>query len=501
MPVISKIKLKPEEYKILQDIEENPGTKAIAIANRLGLKRGVIDSLIPVLEDKQIILKNSKAETEYVLTKRGKKLNLGLPERIIIKELIKNKKIHISDIRKISSLVNEKIQVHVGILRNSGLISIDKGIISLKIGEEEALKFSLEIENSFFQIAKGEIPSLENTSELIKRGLVTKKVNKEHFFTIKLKDYDKLIEKIELYSVLSPEMIFTEKWKSYQFKPYSLDSKPRKINPGKLHPYREFQDQIKSKLVGLGFQEMKGPIIEQELWNFDALYFAQDHPARAESDVFVLQDVDPFPLPEERYISDIAKFHQDGGTSGSRGLRYKWDPSRAANLMLRTHGTALSARTLLKLNPPGKYFSIAKCYRPDAIDSTHAIEFYQVEGIICDESINFRDLLGVLKSFAIDFAGAKKAIFKPDYFNFTSPSIELGAEHPSLGSIEFGGAGIFRPELTIPLGIKHPVIAWGIGVDRLFMVKNNIADIRELFSQDLNWLRNSKSNNILESNS
>ncbi|MHA2253587.1 MAG: tRNA ligase subunit PheS family protein, partial [Candidatus Kariarchaeaceae archaeon] len=94
--------------------------------------------------------------------------------------------------------------------------------------------------------------------------------------------------------------------------------------------------------------------------------------------------------------------------------------------------------------------------------------------------------------FAIEVAGATKVRFRPDYYPFTSPSVELSTEHPVLGNMEFGGAGIFRPEFTQPFGIDYPVLAWGIGVERLFMTKYKISDIRELRSQNLEWLRDQK---------
>ena len=159
--------------------------------------------------------------------------------------------------------------------------------------------------------------------------------------------------------------------------------------------------------------------------------------------------------------------------------------------MPRAHGTACSARQLAAgVDVPGKYFSIVRCFRPDVIDATHGVEFNQTEGIIIDDSLSFRSLLGVLKQFASEFAGAEEVKFYPDYYPFTEPSVQLSARHPKLGWIELGGAGIFRPELTEPLGVRQPVIAWGIGIDRLAMFRLGIRDIRELFSQDLNWLRN-----------
>jgi phenylalanyl-tRNA synthetase alpha chain len=162
-------------------------------------------------------------------------------------------------------------------------------------------------------------------------------------------------------------------------------------------------------------------------------------------------------------------------------------------LMPRAHGTCLSARTLAaKPDIPGKYFAIVRCFRPDVIDALHGVEFNQVESIVLDETLNFRHLLGILKMFAIEIAGAKKVKFIPDYYPFTEPSCQLSALHPELGWIEFGGSGIFREELTKPLGVDVPVIAWGLGIDRLAMFKLGIKDIRELFSQNLEWLRSQR---------
>jgi phenylalanyl-tRNA synthetase alpha chain len=115
-----------------------------------------------------------------------------------------------------------------------------------------------------------------------------------------------------------------------------------------------------------------------------------------------------------------------------------------------------------------------------------------VEGIVVDKDLTLRDLLGVLEKFAIEIAGADEVKFRPDYFPFTEPSVELSAYKKGYGWIEFGGSGIFRPEVTLPLGIEVPVIAWGLGIDRLFMMKAGIDDIRQIFTYDLDWIRRKK---------
>jgi phenylalanyl-tRNA synthetase alpha chain len=132
---------------------------------------------------------------------------------------------------------------------------------------------------------------------------------------------------------------------------------------------------------------------------------------------------------------------------------------------------------------------MARCYRPEVSDKTHLNEFNQVEGIVIEENLTLRDLLGVLEKFALEIAGADEVKFKPDYFPFTEPSVELSAYKKGYGWIEFGGSGMFRPEVTQPLGIKAPVLAWGLGIDRLFMMKAGIDDIRQIFSHNLNWIR------------
>lgn len=191
------------------------------------------------------------------------------------------------------------------------------------------------------------------------------------------------------------------------------------------------------------------------------------------------------------YVENVKKTHERGWKTGSTGWRYRFSLRDTKRLLLRAHGTALSVRTLLSkdLEIPGKYFAIARCYRPDVVDKTHLSEFNQVEGIVVDEGLTLRDLLGVLERFALDIAGADKVKFRPDYFPFTEPSVELVAYKKGYGWLEFGGSGIFRPEVTLPLGVKVPVLAWGLGVDRLFMMKAGIDDIRYLFSQDLDWIR------------
>jgi len=294
-------------------------------------------------------------------------------------------------------------------------------------------------------------------------------------------------------SRLTPEMLQSGEWKNVGFRRYDLSIKPPRIQVGRHHGYRTYLDGVRKKLLSLGFEEMKGPLIETEFWNMDALFMPQFHAARNIHDAYFISEPSESKGPEEPHFSNVAKSHRDGGDTESRGWRYPFDPERSRRLLMRTQGTALSARTMASgPNIPGKYFGIARCFRPDEIDATHGAEFNQVEGIVLGDSINFRSLLGLLKLFALEVAEAAEVRYVPDYFPFTEPSVELQAKHPTLGWIELGGAGLFRPELTKALGIDVPVIAWGLGVDRMAMVSLGIKDIRDLFSTDLDYLRSQR---------
>jgi phenylalanyl-tRNA synthetase alpha chain len=306
------------------------------------------------------------------------------------------------------------------------------------------------------------------------------------------KKIQKGIEVTSETSILTPELITSGRWREARLRKYNITAPVAEVWPGKKQPYNRFLDELRSKLVALGFQEMIGPIVEMMLFNCDSLFMPQDHPAREIHDIYFVKNPEYGNLGQYKdCLENIKETHENGWRTGSTGWNYKFSKKESARLILRSHGTAISARTLINKNllVPGKYFSIARCFRPEVTDRTHLTEFNQVEGIVVGENLTLRNLLGVLERFAVELAGADKVKFRPDYFPFTEPSVELAAYKEGYGWLEFGGSGIFRPELTEPLGVKVPVLAWGLGVDRLFMMKNQIDDIRDLFTQDLNWLR------------
>jgi phenylalanyl-tRNA synthetase alpha chain len=273
------------------------------------------------------------------------------------------------------------------------------------------------------------------------------------------------------------------------FKPYNVIADVESLNIGKYQPYMRFLNLIKNKLVGMGFEEMPTNYITTEFYNFDVLFQPQNHSARTWTDTYSLKNPSKLELEESDLIKKIKEVHEKGNNE-SKGWRYSWDIEVAQKLMPSAHGTAWSAKQMsLGINEQKKYFAIARVFRPDVLDATHLNEFNQLEGFVTGDNISFKNLLGLLKEFAKEVAGADEVLFMPCYYPFTEPSVSLFAKHKDLGLIELGGAGIFRPEITETLGIKGRVIAWGLGIDRLAMFKLGIKDIRDLFTNKLDWLR------------
>ncbi|MEM2487505.1 MAG: phenylalanine--tRNA ligase subunit alpha, partial [Thermoproteota archaeon] len=198
-------------------------------------------------------------------------------------------------------------------------------------------------------------------------------------------------------------------------------------------------------------------------------------------------------LNDRELIERVKKTHENGWETGSTGWGGKWSEDAAKKLVLRTHTTCVSVRYLAEhKDPPVKVFSVDRVFRNERISFKSLAEFHQIEGIIMDEGVTLRDLKGVLTQFYKKL-GLEKVQFWPSYFPYTEPSMNSVVYVPQAGRwLELCGMGIFRPEVTKPLGIEHPVLAWGGGLERLLMLRLGITDIRILYQNDLGWLRRVK---------
>ncbi|MBI5797329.1 phenylalanine--tRNA ligase subunit alpha [Candidatus Woesearchaeota archaeon] len=482
--------LHPLERRIIPFLKNNATLADLVKESRL--QEVEVMRALQWLENKEVLKINTQTKETITLNRLGKEYKeKGLPERRLL-EQIKKKKCTLQEIK----LEKTEINIAIGELKKKSAIQLEKEIEITEQGKKLAEKEWPEEKflNTLPKETKNISPEEKNIYEQLKKrkDLISTEETKTR--TITLTDLGKKLSKEKLsenfVESLTHAMLQENTWRNKEFRKYDVEINVPKVFAGRRQPYMEFLNKIKFKLVQLGFKEMNGPLIETEFYNFDVLFQPQNHPARTWTDTYHLKYPTTGKLPDDLIVNKIKYAHESGARTGSTGWKYKWNPDIAKLLMPRAHATAVSARQMVHgIQVPCKYFTISRVYRPDVLDATHLIEFNQLDGFVTDKSINFRTLLGMLKHFAIEIAGAEEVKFYADYYPFTEPSVQISAKHPKLGWVELGGAGIFRPEITETLGIDTPVMAWGLGIDRLAMFKLGIKDIRYLFSQDLKWLR------------
>ncbi|MBN2736401.1 MAG: phenylalanine--tRNA ligase subunit alpha [Spirochaetales bacterium] len=509
MELVSLIKgLHPLEVKVLLNFD---GTKAInrdSLTEKLNFNTGQSNQAMSWLVSKELIEEKERAtRIKYELTDTGRDYQkTGTPEERIL-GLIKEKGPHsLPEMAEALGLENKDIGSAFGSMSKSGVLQMNeekKAVI--KSGELSAemkllRKLLNQLETSSFDEAEFEQAekeiiasnskkrgSAKGIFKIIENEIVTYALtHKAAQVKSKMKDMGITGDEIGL---LSPEIIHNQEWKKKGFRSYNINVPPSRVLLGRKNPYVAFLEEVKDKLVSMGFQEFDGPLTESEFWNSDALFMPQFHAARDIHDVFYLKEPTHAKEIEQPYLDNVAKAHENGWNTGSRGWGYQFDRDFTRRMILRSQGTVLSAKALTYAEVPGKYFGIERCFRYDSVDATHAADFYQTEGIVLGNDVNLRTLLGLLKIFAEQVAGAKEVKYVPAYFPFTEPSVEVHIKHDVLGWFELGGSGIFRPEVTEPLGIKVPVLAWGLGIDRMALMSLGLNDIRDLFTNDIEQVR------------
>ena len=312
------------------------------------------------------------------------------------------------------------------------------------------------------------------------------------FRTVKLteegqKIVDKGLEVRPEIAQLTPEIIKTEGWKEARIRPYDVKAFAPSEYGGKRHPIKRELEEVRRVFLEMGFTEIKYDFIQPAFWNMDALFIPQDHPARDLQDTFYMKKPKKIDI-EGDVVEKIKQIHEDGGNTRSKGWNYKWSQEEAERAVLRTHTTVASIRHLSEnTEPPVKAFSVDWNFRSEKSDATHLSEFVQIEGIVMEENASLNMLVGMMKEFysKMGFSDVK---VRPAYFPFTEPSLEVHAKWKGK-YLEMGGAGIFRREVLEPHGIEHPVIAWGLGLERLVMLRLGIEDIREVYKNDISFLR------------
>ncbi len=481
--------LSPRDKQVLKEISEGLSDPE-SIAERLGLKPVSVISAAEGLADKNLVQVEKKVEEVCVLSEEGARYaELGLPERQIL-DLAGTEGILLSAIK------DPCLKVGIGWLKKKGWASIDKGVVK-PIGDASRGVDEVVLETLNFQ---GGTHASDLDSKALKilksRGLIESVTTKSWRYEVT--DLGKTLEiskedLVQEIGQITPDMMKNGIWDDanvlyngtrYRVRKYDVSLPAERIYPGKMHPYQRLIRWMREIMMEMGFAEIKGEIIQSSYWNFDALFQPQDHPAREMQDTFYLETKAEVPD-----YSKIKEMHEHGGNVGSTGWGGIWDPEVARKEVLRTHTTSLTIKYLADHpKPPVKAFSIDRSYRREAIDPTHTPEFEQLEGIVMDEGVTFRNLLGILEEFYAKM-GFEEVRFRPAYFPYTEPSVEPEVYIDGLGWVELGGAGVFRREVTAPFGIDAPVLAWGLGVSRVAMLTLGLKDLRELYQSDIGWLR------------
>jgi phenylalanyl-tRNA synthetase alpha chain len=487
------------EYKILMAFYDyDMISKATLYYNTLSLEDLVNRTLLNIDQVRRGIewlkykglVKVEESERKIVtLGDAGKRaVNDGLPEEIL-NNTLKNLKdvLEIKELRRMIRLDEKEFNAAIKHAKEKGIIRIENGKL-IYIGEwysrekdyEYKLLKRIHDSNGLFkeELDEKELKVLEY---LIKRpGYIVEKSVKQVFVSLTEKGIE-LVKQIQSGAIIR-----------------TLDVTARApiIYAGRKHILQEVIDEVREILIGMGFEEIDGSIVQYSFWNFDALFTPQDHPAREMQDTFYI-DIDTGKkasssnnnsnsndgIASDELIARVSDIHE-------ASWRYRWSMDEAKRLVLRTHTTAVTIRYLAEHRPKeASVFSIGRVFRNEKVNYKHLAEFHQIEGIVVSDDVTLRDLMGIQQEFYRRL-GLSKVKFWPTYFPYTEPSLQSMVYHERLGRwVELFGMGIFRPEVTEPIGVKSRVLAWGGGLERIAMLKYGIDDVRELYSNRLSILR------------
>lgn len=418
----------------------------------------------------------------FILTKEGQSfLSAKFPEQRVITAAENHS--------TVDKLDNEEKKVGLAWASRLGWVKVAGGKLQINNKPQK-----YELYDALKHISEGKEPDKSALEQLIKRGIVNLKVEKSFYLTLTpggekaAKEVSKLFESGEVkhseVNELTHDMISTGSWKDASFRKYNTSAPVKALDHGTAHPVNAYISKIKEIFLSMGFEEASGNEVESSFWNFDALFTPQDHPARELHDTFYLKQPGYVEFPK-----DIAERVKD---VHEKNWKYSWSDSIAEQAVLRTHTTCISAHRLSELrakrSKPAKFFAIGRVYRNEATDFKHLAEFYQVEGIVAWKRANFRHLLGILSEFYGKLG--MNVRFRPHYFPYTEPSLEVDRWDDGRKQwIELAGAGILRPEVSLPLWGAYPVLAWGMSLERPLMAKLDLKDIRIPYQNDLELLR------------
>lgn len=479
------------------------------IVKKTGLKEIEVQRALQWLSNKSLVKIHKKEEEIINLTDRGKQQrDKKLPELRILENVEKNGEITRSELLKKGIISPDEFGGSIGKIKAMNGAFIENIINDIHFKKTAATKIVIDDIMNKTQAVLNTLnyPILtkilmssklaESVLELEKRGSIKK--DKKTLWSATLTPEGEKLSKLKMDNKLSEKitskMLKDKTWKNTTFRSFDIKSKVPRVNRGKKHFVNEAVDYIKSIWLEMGFEEMTGNDVQSAFWDMDTLFVPQDHPAREEQDTFYLHHKSKIP---QKLFEKVKKVHENGGDTGSTGWQTKFSKEITSETLLRTHTTVLSARTISKLKKddlPKKFFSIGKVYRNEALDWKHLFEFQQVEGIVVDPDCNLAQLKSYLREFFLKM-GYSDVKIRPAHFPYTEPSAEVEVFNPVKREwVEMGGCGIFRPEVTKTLlGFECPVLAWGLGMERIISYYFGINDLRDLYKNDLEQIKRMKS--------
>jgi phenylalanyl-tRNA synthetase alpha chain len=447
------------EKKIIASLKDNPKQTMEKLEKSTNLSSDQIRRGVEWLKLKGLANVVESTTSIFSLGKNGlEAFEKGLPERRLL-NLLKDGSKTMQDLQKeLGSIFGPAM----GLARKNNWIETNEKI-SLKHSPVE-----LPGEKTLKKIGNGKQPKNEiddvDLSSLLKRpDFIIEDVQK--LKEISLTDNAKSIEISESIGAID------------------VEAKAPQIFAARTHPLKDTIDEIREIFVTLGFSEIVGSMSQSSFWNFDALFTPQDHPARELQDTFYLDGISAKKIGTPEQIKNVSASHK-------KNWRYLWDINEARKMVLRTHTTCVTIKHLAETKPDeARVFSVGRVFRNEKVSYKHLVEFNQIEGVVVGKNATLRDLMGIQREF-YKRIGITKIKFWPTFFPYTEPSLQTMVYNDRLGKwVELFGMGIFRPEVTKPLGINKPVLAWGGGIERIAMLKYGLDDVREFYNNNLNWLR------------
>jgi len=448
------------EKKIITSLKDNATQTPDSLESSTNLSPDQIRRGIEWLKLKDLAIVTESKTSTISLGKNGlESFQKGLPERRLL-DLLNDGPRKLSDLQKELGPV---FGPAMGLARKNNWVDTSADQISLK-----DLPSDLPGEKTLKQIGNNAL----SQNEIDKNDLL-----------ILLKRPDFIVEDI----IKTKEITLTDSAKSLVLSDSSgaidVEAKVPEIFVARTHPLKDTLDEISEIFVTLGFSEIIGNMTQSSFWNFDALFTPQDHPARELQDTFYLDGISAKKIATPEQIRKVSDSHK-------KNWRYNWDINEARKMALRTHTTCVTIKHLAENKPDeARVFSLGRVFRNEKVSYKHLVEFNQIEGVVVGKDANLRNLMGIQREF-YKRIGITKIKFWPTFFPYTEPSLQTMVYNERLGKwIELFGMGIFRPEVTKPLGITKPVLAWGGGIERIAMLKYGLDDVREFYNNNLNWLR------------